>query len=76
MGYSTSTSYKISSLDDELHYAIPGGMKRGLSTWYHSTVTGTTPIITLCGTRFITAALIREFEANEDGRSTWLVLLH
>ena len=57
MGYVASTSYAISSLEDGLNYAIIREMKIGLSNWYHSMVRGTTPITTLRGTRFRTAAL-------------------
>ena len=57
MGYVASTSYAISSLEDGLHYAILREMKIGLSTWYRSMVRVTTPITTLRGTRFRTAAL-------------------
>ena len=47
MGYVASTSSAISSLEDFFYYEIPRGMRRGLSTWYRSTVTGKTPITTL-----------------------------
>ena len=81
MGYVASTSSARSSLKDGLHHTIPIRMKRGWSTWYRSTVTGTTPITTVwhkiqnCCIGTTAYNWIWEFEANEDGRSTWLVLL-
>ena len=57
MGYVSITSFLRSSLNDGLYHAITRRMKRGLSTWYQSTVPGTTPITTLCGTRFRTAVM-------------------
>ena len=47
MWYVANKSSAISSLEDVFHYTIPRGMRRGLSTWYCSTVTVTTPITTL-----------------------------
>ena len=58
MEYTANTPSTILRLKDGLQHDMPRQIKRGLSNWYHSTVPGTTPITTLCGTRFRSTALV------------------